>query len=167
MAQYRKKPVIIEAIKLKFSTDSQDEIIQWSNNTIQKGLDGGLKIPTLEGIMIANTGDYIIKGVKGEFYPCKPDIFEMTYELVNMKQQTADEINKLAEEVYGKGVNQDYEEGFVDGYNKAKETLYTEFDIIKAFEHGWNQRHYGIDDEILLREIQNNLIKSLKQPDEL
>lgn len=83
MAQYRKRPVVIEAIKLKFSTDSQDEIIQWSNNTTQKGLDGGLKIPTLEGIMIANTGDYIIKGVKGEFYPCKPDIFEMTYELVN------------------------------------------------------------------------------------
>jgi hypothetical protein len=83
MAQYRKKPIVIEAIKLKFSTDSQDEIIQWSNNTIQKGLDGGLKIPTLEGIMIANTGDYIIKGVKGEFYSCKPDIFEMTYELVN------------------------------------------------------------------------------------
>ena len=83
MVQYRKKPVIIEAIKLKFSTDSQDEIIQWSNNTIQKGLDGGLKIPTLEGMMIANTGDYIIKGIKGEFYPCKPDIFEMTYELIN------------------------------------------------------------------------------------
>jgi len=83
MAQYRKKPIVIEAIKLKFSKDSQDEIIQWSNNTIQKGLDGGLKIPTLEGIMIANTGDYIIKGVKGEFYPCKPDIFEMNYELVN------------------------------------------------------------------------------------
>jgi hypothetical protein len=77
------------------------------------------------------------------------------------------DIEKLAEEVYGKGVNYDYEEGFVDGYNKAKETLYTEFDVIKAFEHGWNQRHYGIDDEILLREIQNNLIKSLKQPNEL
>ena len=83
MAQYRKRPVVIEAIKLKFSTDSQDEIIQWSNNTIQKGLDGGLKIPTLEGMMIANTGDYIIKGIKGEFYPCKPDIFEMTYEIEN------------------------------------------------------------------------------------
>jgi hypothetical protein len=69
----------------------------------------------------------------------------------------------LAEEVYGKGIKPDYEEGFVDGYNKAKETLYTEFDIIKAFEYGWNQRHYGIDDEMLLREIQNNLIKSLKQ----
>jgi hypothetical protein len=79
---YRKKPVVIEAVQLKFTTDSQDEIIQWSNNTIEKGLDGGLRIPTLEGIMIANTGDYIIKGVNGEFYPCKPDIFMKTYSLV-------------------------------------------------------------------------------------
>ena len=79
---YRKKPVVIEAIELKFSTESQDEIIKWSNNTIKKGLDGGLKIPTLEGVMTANTGDYIIKGVNGEFYPCKPDIFLKTYSLV-------------------------------------------------------------------------------------
>jgi ribosomal protein L32 len=85
--KYRKKPVIIDAVELKFSTDSQDEIIQWSNNTIQKGLDGGLRIPTLEGIMVANTGDYIIRGVKGEFYPCKPDIFEMTYELASTLPQ--------------------------------------------------------------------------------
>jgi ribosomal protein L32 len=85
--EYRKKPVVIEAVELKFSTDSQDEIIQWSNNTIQKGLDGGLRIPTLEGIMVANTGDYIIRGVKGEYYPCKPDIFEMTYELASTAPQ--------------------------------------------------------------------------------
>jgi len=160
--KYRKKPVVIEALELKFSTESQDEIIQWSNNTIQKGLDGGLRIPTLEGIMVANTGDYIIRGVKGEFYPCKPNIFKMTYELASTSSQTDEngkpltywggkqnkvmriddinamadadirenEINKLAEEVYGKDVNQDYEEGFVDGYNKAKETLYTEEQMI-------------------------------------
>ena len=85
--QYRKKPVVIEALKLKFSTGSQDEIIQWSNNTILKGLDGGLRIPTLEGMMVANTGDYIIKGVKGEYYPCKPDVFEMTYESVDTSTQ--------------------------------------------------------------------------------
>ena len=42
--------------------------------------DQELRIQTLEGSMIASVGDYIIKGVKGEFYPCKPDIFEMTYE---------------------------------------------------------------------------------------
>ena len=80
MAQYRKKPVVIEAIELKYTTDSQDEIIKWSGNIIEKGLDGGLRIPTLEGTMVANTGDFIIKGVQGEFYPCKPDIFEKTYE---------------------------------------------------------------------------------------
>jgi hypothetical protein len=91
--KYRKKPFVIDAVELKFSTDSQDEIIQWSNNTIQKGLDGGLRIPTLEGIMVANTGDYIIRGVKGEYYPCKPDIFEMTYELASTlpQQEISDE----------------------------------------------------------------------------
>lgn len=79
------------------------------------------------------------------------------------------EINKLPytkhldDGQYNDGQLAGFELGATWGYNKAKETLYTEFDIIKAFEHGWNQRHYGIDDEILLREIQNNLIKSLKQ----
>lgn len=80
--KYRKKPVVIEAIELKYTTISQDEIIEWSEGTISKGNDGGLVIPTLEGDMRAVTGDYIIKGVSGEFYPCKPDIFELTYEIV-------------------------------------------------------------------------------------
>ena len=95
--KYRKKPFVIDAVELKFSTDSQDEIIQWSNNTIQKGLDGGLRIPTLEGIMVANTGDYIIRGVKGEYYPCKPDIFEMTYELASTlpQQEISDEESQV------------------------------------------------------------------------
>lgn len=79
MTKYAKKPVVIEAMKLEFTTDSQEQIIRWSNNTIKKGLDGGLIIATLEGNMTANTGDFIIKGVNGEFYPCKPDIFEKTY----------------------------------------------------------------------------------------
>lgn len=78
--KYRKKPVVIEAIQLEYSTESQDSIIKWSGNIIRKGLDGGLIIPTLEGNMVANTGDYIIKGVNGEFYPCKPDIFYATYD---------------------------------------------------------------------------------------
>jgi hypothetical protein len=80
--KYRKKPVVIEAMKLEYSTSSQKNIIEWSNNIIKKGLDGGLIIPTLEGNMVANTGDYIIKGINGEFYPCKPDIFQKTYEPV-------------------------------------------------------------------------------------
>ena len=104
--KYRKKPVVIDAVELKFSTDSQDEIIQWSNNTIQKGLDGGLRIPTLEGIMVANTGDYIIRGVKGEYYPCKPDIFEMTYELASTLPQT-----EISDEEIEKAVNENINYG--------------------------------------------------------
>ena len=83
MAQYRKKPVVIEAVQLEYSNTSQEKCIKFTNGIAKKGLDGGLIIPTLEGDMIANTGDWIIKGIKGEFYPCKPDIFEQTYELVN------------------------------------------------------------------------------------
>ena len=80
MKKYRKKPVVIEAVKLEHNTDSQDKIIAWGVGEIKKGADGGLKIPTLEGDMRAQTGDYIIKGISGEFYPCKPDIFKATYE---------------------------------------------------------------------------------------
>ena len=83
MAQYRKKPVVIEAIQLEYSITSQENCIEFTNGIAKKGLDGGLIIPTLEGDMIANTGDWIIKGIKSEFYPCKNDIFEQTYELVN------------------------------------------------------------------------------------
>ena len=60
MAQYRKKPVVIEA----YQTDKE------------------IEIKTLEGTMKADVGDWIITGVKGEKYPCKPDIFEATYDLV-------------------------------------------------------------------------------------
>jgi ribosomal protein L32 len=132
--KYRKKPVVIEAVELKFSTDSQDEIIQWSNNTIQKGLDGGLRIPTLEGIMVANTGDYIIRGVKGEFYPCKPDIFEMTYELASTLPQQEiciscdeqKETHKICMDCIGKMIKENQQEisdeeimkGAKEWYNK-------------------------------------------------
>lgn len=75
--QYRKKPVKIEAVK--WTGDNYSEIEEFTNDTSYL-LRRCLFIKTLEGELIANTGDYIIKGVKGEFYPCKPDIFEKTYE---------------------------------------------------------------------------------------
>lgn len=78
--RFRKRPVVIEAIQLESTIYSREAIIDWSGGVIREGLDGGLIIPTLEGDMVANTGDYIIKGVEGEFYPCKPGIFEKTYE---------------------------------------------------------------------------------------
>lgn len=81
--KYKTKPVIIEAIK--WTGDNTDKVLEFTNNLAYDfsriGWDN-ISIPTLEGAMIANRGDYIIKGLKGEFYPCKPDIFEMKYEAV-------------------------------------------------------------------------------------
>ena len=87
--KYKKKPVIIEALQLK--QDNLEEIYKFltcynKGSFLECGMgidptDGKFKITTLEGIMIAEINDYIIKGVAGEFYPCKPDIFHKTYEL--------------------------------------------------------------------------------------
>ena len=84
--RYRKKPVVIEAVQYDGNFRCLDI---FSINDVGKFIigtdDAGnpcLKIPTLEGVMIASKGDYIIRGIKGEYYPCKPDIFEMTYEEV-------------------------------------------------------------------------------------
>ena len=78
MAKYRKKPVVIDAIQL--TTDNEKEVLRFMGEN-EGGLTAqGIEIETLEGTMKADVGDYIIKGVNGEFYPCKPDIFEKTYE---------------------------------------------------------------------------------------
>jgi len=94
MPFFQKKPVIIEARQL--TEENAGEIVEWINSSVPvcsryyktrracerlSGFDDvNLLIPTLEGPHVALVGDYIIKGVKGEFYPCKPDIFEMTYQ---------------------------------------------------------------------------------------
>ena len=88
MAKYRKKPVVIEAVKYNgwknmviFSERPTWLTIAIDNNVIfLDDSDERLNINTLEGIMKVDPGDYIIRGVKGEIYPCKPDIFEMTYD---------------------------------------------------------------------------------------
>jgi hypothetical protein len=78
---YRKKPVEIEAIQ--WTGDNFDELERFTDNsTLVKFLNHELLVYTLEGVMHASIGDYIIKGVEGEFYPCKPDIFNKTYEKV-------------------------------------------------------------------------------------
>lgn len=90
--KYRKKPVVVEAVR--WTGINLDEIKnfvgkQLEYNIIDTAWEVGkgkphvlMKIKTLEGNMDASEGDYIIKGVNGEFYPCKPDIFEKTYEKV-------------------------------------------------------------------------------------
>jgi len=83
--KYRKKPVVIEADLFDGSLASAQRISKWAGNPFGwTGSPDNLTIPTLEGDMTASKGDYIIKGVQGEFYPCKPDIFEATYEKVEV-----------------------------------------------------------------------------------
>jgi hypothetical protein len=107
--KFRKKPVVIDAIQWK--GDNLIQVIRFTGlNTSashfkwdeyeQLVLEEGLKIFTLEGKMSAGVGDWIIKGVKGEFYPCKEDIFNMTYELAKPEHVplTRDEAIKLARE---------------------------------------------------------------------
>jgi len=86
--KYRKKPVVIEAIQFTGETHNYQKIHDWSldavyiRGTMLSPEQREMEMNTLEGTMRAKVGDYIIKGIKGEFYPCKPDIFEMTYEKV-------------------------------------------------------------------------------------
>lgn len=82
MGKYRKKPVVIEAMKLEIGNGVK--IARWvaesGGHVVYDGRDGTVTISTLEGNMLASVGDWIIQGVQGEFYPCKPDIFAATYE---------------------------------------------------------------------------------------
>jgi hypothetical protein len=81
--RFRKRPVVIEA--MRFTPETGAEVWEWASSKPMKDAAGkviGLRIYTLEGDMKADFGDWIIRGVKGEFYPCKPDIFEATYEAV-------------------------------------------------------------------------------------
>jgi hypothetical protein len=96
MAKFRKKPVVIEAIQWSGREQQIPEIMDLfgadgiprapDDPHVHPGLgftpaDGRLMIPTLEGTMTAQPADWIIRGVRGEVYPCKPDIFAATYEL--------------------------------------------------------------------------------------
>ena len=78
MTKYRKKPVVIEAVQFN---GNFEEIEKFCGGDAEFR-DGELVVAALEGALHASPKDFIIKGVQGEFYPCKPDIFEKTYELV-------------------------------------------------------------------------------------
>lgn len=86
--KYRKKPVEIEAVQFKDDTpETIIELQRFMDQNIHISYKGypakpKMVVETLEGTMYASVGDYIIKGVQGEFYPCKPDIFEATYDIV-------------------------------------------------------------------------------------
>lgn len=99
--KYRKKPVVIEAMHFEGGNAQLHAVYQWIEKNTQGSFDvndpsapvpgsgvsidaatGFMVIATLEGVMQVKAGDYVIRGVKGEFYPCRADIFEETYEVV-------------------------------------------------------------------------------------
>jgi len=90
--KYRKKPIVIEAEQWTLDPDIRNRIglaiMTWENDTFGSSAltfdpqDGSVSFRTLEGIVKARVGDWIITGVEGEFYPCKPSVFEATHELV-------------------------------------------------------------------------------------
>lgn len=96
MSKYRKKPVVIEAIQWNGGNDQEVLEFCFSDKCWKDGLDSGyvdpgigftpamgtFDIPTLEGVMTVEIGDYIVRGTEGELYPCKPIAFERSHELV-------------------------------------------------------------------------------------
>lgn len=96
--KFRKKPVVIEAMQYTGKTGDTGALADWMGHTkerIEKDGSSKLLIETLEGTMAANPGDWVIKGAKGEFYPCKPDIFEATYEPVLEQEIVLNPIDSL------------------------------------------------------------------------
>lgn len=83
--KYRKKPVVIDAQRV--TVFNLGEVAEWCGGSVVRGTADAkhraVAIRTLEGVMEAAVGDYVIRGIKGEFYPCKPDIFEATYDEEN------------------------------------------------------------------------------------
>lgn len=119
MPKYRKKPVVVEAVRWTESnleeirnfvgSDLIEECVEFFDikRTLNKMLVG-IAIDTLEGTMRVDYGDYIIKGVKGEFYPCKPDIFEQSYEEIDNVETQEEKKTYLSE--YLKEHNCSYKE---------------------------------------------------------
>lgn len=84
LGKYRKRPVVIDAVQWTGYNDTEVfRFFEQGNRSVvfERAVDI-LLIPTLEGVMTAKYGDWIIRGIQGELYPCKPDVFEQTYEMV-------------------------------------------------------------------------------------
>jgi hypothetical protein len=80
MAKFRKKPVVIEAVQWNGPPDDS-ALSAFAGHWVSVGAE--VYITTAEGVMRVSPGDWVIKGIKGEFYPCKPDIFQSTYDSVD------------------------------------------------------------------------------------
>lgn len=125
MNQYRKKPVVIEA----WQNSDENEFPAWVDSAdVGREPGGVILINTLEGVMKAMPGDYIIKGVQGEIYPCKPDIFEATYDSVpkNHIERMEVEASELQDKIDGA-------QKFLDSFQEEDAPLICDeqFDLIE------------------------------------
>ena len=139
--KYRKKPVTIEAMQL--TRHNACEIAEWGGENVfvvyivgeRFDHEKAINIRTLEGVMEANPGDYIIKGVQGEFYPCKPDIFAATYEVPTNNETAADEHHSV-QELY------DYRMA----YNSLLFNQWArdgKYEVHKSWRHGDGEKCFG------------------------
>ena len=95
--KYRKKPVIVDAVQ--WNGENLNEVKELGGSReFRVGPKKSLFIHTMEGIMEGSVGDFIIRGVKGELYPCKPDIFDATYELYPSKTNISDAAHEKVDE---------------------------------------------------------------------
>lgn len=140
--KYVKKTVAIEAVQFKdASLACMDELSEFMNGTqaiVHSSGEPKLEIETLEGTMTASLGDFIIKGVNGEFYPCKPDIFEKTYiSEENIGQlsdgyHTFDELYEFRKMYNAAAFNAWAKEGLYDVHKSIRHS-----DGIECFGGGW------------------------------
>ena len=139
--KYRKKPVTIEAMQL--TRHNACEIAEWGGENVfvvyivgeRFDHEKAINIRTLEGVMEANPGDYIIKGVQGEFYPCKPDNFAATYEVPTNNETAADEHHSV-QELY------DYRMA----YNSLLFNQWArdgKYEVHKSWRHGDGEKCFG------------------------
>ena len=138
--QYRKKPIVIDAVQWNGDMYSWHNILDMGLNKWKPGEIGTetFIIETLEGEHLARKGDWIIKGVQGEFYPCKPDIFKATYEKAETRQKIdVGEIEKVlwsAEAciadglLSGKGVTKEYGQTVIQEIRECRKSLAEHFE---------------------------------------
>lgn len=154
MKQYRKKPVTIEAVQFDGlnPTEIKDFVgenceVEIYDNEVTPPV-ARIVIHTLEGDMEVSKGDYVIKGVKGEFYPCKPDIFQQTYESTETQKELEEEMTRFIEAHYHTRFDETLENG------NAPLTVFDFEDIARHFAE-WGAEH--------LRDSTKMIDKSLEE----
>jgi hypothetical protein len=138
--KFRKKPVVIDAVQWTGSNGEEiDSFIGEIGDRHYYDVDGTLIIKTLEGNHDATINDWIIKGIKGEFYPCKPDIFEMTYEKEKERPAIWDKFDKLIDQRVLMVSDKDFEELYktLDPSSKAMVNSIG-FSTVRYDEHLYN-----------------------------